>query len=154
MNNNLIRLLEKETGDKAVETTVDIQAEAIDTPETVWEKIHNFPFDSGWICLTDTVLPLYSGQDLAKAGNGIVLSAELAGQTQSLHIRQSDKGWAATLITIGSGKPCLMLAESYLSTENKQQDRLQYQVFWQESGDGSYRPSVARLAALVKGGAN
>jgi len=154
MNNNLIRLLEEETGDKAVETAVDIQTESIDTPETVWEKICTFPFDSGWICLTDKVLALYSADDLANAGSGIILSAELAGQTQSLHIRQAENGWNSITITIGTGKPCLVLAESYLSTKNKQQDHLHYQVFWQESDDGTYRPSVARLAGLVKGGTN
>lgn len=154
MNNRLIRFLEDETGDKAIETTVDIQIEPIATPEAIWEKIRNFPFDSGWICLTDKVLALYSADELANAGSGIILSAELAGQTQSLHIRQTENGWNSTTITTGTGQPCLMLAESYLSTENKQQDSLHYQVFWQESDDGSYRPSVARLAGLVKGGAN
>lgn len=153
MNNELIRLLEKETGDRVVEAQVAVQTESMQTQEKVWEKVRAFPFASGWLCLTDKVRPLHSSQDLADITDGIILSAELAGQTQSLHIRQSENGWIATTITVGSGDPCLMLEESYLSTENKQQDRLQYQVFWKCSEDVC-KPYVARLAGLVKGGIN
>lgn len=153
MNNELIRLLEKETGDKLTAQQVAVTVTPLSDAAQVWEKVHSFAFDSGWLCLTDKALPLYSGQDLAGITEGIILSAELAAQTQSLHIRQSENGWTATTITVGSGEPCLMLEESYLSTENKQQDRLQYQVFWKIS-EGVCRPFVARLAGLVKGGNN
>jgi len=153
MNNELIRLLEQETGDKLTAVMVDVTVTPLADAAQLWEQVHSFAFDSGWLCLTDKVLPLYTDQDLADITDGIILSAELAAQTQSLHIRQSENGWTATTITVGRGEPCLMLEESYLSTENKQQDRLQYQVFWKCSEDVC-KPYVARLAGLVKGGNN
>jgi hypothetical protein len=155
MNSELIRLLEQETGDKLTAKQVAVAVTSLSDAAQVWEQVRSFAFDSGWLCLTDKVCPLYSGQDLADITNGIILSAELAGQTQSLHIRQSENGWTATIITVGSGESCLMLEESYLSTETKQQGRgrLQYQVFW-KSSEGVCKPFVARLAGLVKGGNN
>lgn len=153
MNNELIRLLEQETGDKVAESQVAVQIESMQTQEQVWEKVRAFPFDSGWLCLTDKVCALYAGHDLAAVSKGVMLSAELAGTDQSLHIRQAENGWIAATISIGNGEPCLMVEESYLSTENKQQDRLQYQVFWKNT-DGVCRPYVARFVGLVKGGNN
>jgi len=153
MNSQLKQLLQHETGDIVTEARVAVAVEPLATAAQVWEKVRSFLCESGWVCLTDQVKALYSGNDLADLSEGVILSAELAGNGQSLHIRQAETGWCATTITVGSGEPCLMLSEQYLSTENKQQARLSYEVYWKVQ-DGVCRPWVARLAALVKGGSN
>lgn len=150
MNSQLAQLLKNKTEDQIQPALVEVALKPLADAGQVWEAVHTFPFDSGWICLTDQVVPLYSSHDLAAVPNGIILSAELAGATQSLHIRQSENGWVATTITVGSGEPCLMLTEQYLSTVQKQQLSLGYQLFWKET-EGGYAPFVARFTGWEKG---
>lgn len=152
MNEKLVKLLNGETGDQAVAAKVAVSQHQVDTPKEVWEHVRQFPFDSGWLSLTDKVMPFYTAEDLAQVSGGIILSGELAGADESLHIRQAENGWNLTRIKSGDGEACLMLREDYTGTENKQQDRLQYEVYW-KLDNGSYRPWVARLSGMVKGGA-
>lgn len=153
MNPGLLELLKKETGDTIISTSIDVRTTPLDTPEQVWEQVNVFNFDSGWICLTDRVVPLYSNGDLAACAGGIILSAELAGNAETLHIRQSENGWTMTRLKTGEGENCLMLREEYLSTENRQKARLFYEIYW-KSENGVNRPYVARFAGIEKGGDN
>lgn len=152
MNEQLKQLLLKETGDLIEQGRLEVRSSNVESPEKVREAIKEFSFDSGWLCLTDRVIPLYSAEDLLQAQSGIILSAELAGRSESLHIRQAEEGWTITRYKAGAGEECLIFREEYVSTENKQRDRLQYDVCW-KLDNGSYRPWAARLSAMVKGGA-
>jgi hypothetical protein len=124
----------------------------VNDPQAVWRLVRGFPFDEGWLCLTDRVVPLYSGTDLMEElQKGTILSGELAKENQSLHIRQSGLGWTITRYMVSEGEGCLMLQEEYVSTENGQRDRLNYDVYWRLDG-GSYRPWAARFTGFAKGG--
>lgn len=150
MNEKLVNLLQGETGDQVIAAKATIISIQCDTPDKVWEQVRRFPFTSGWLSLTDTIVPLYKAGDLAQVPGGIILSGELAGAAESLHIRQAESGWNLTRITSGDGETCLMIREEYTGIENNQQDLLQYEVYWKLDND-SYRPWVARLSGMVKG---
>jgi hypothetical protein len=121
-------------------------------PEAVWNCIRSFPFDEGWLCLTNHEVPLYSCADLKpEMEKGTILSGELAKRNKSLHIRQSGIGWIFTQYSVSDGEGCLMLREEFISTENGQRDRLKYDVYWRLEG-GSYRPWAARFTGFIKGG--
>lgn len=151
MNEQLKQLLFKETGDHIVTGKLDIKQNDATTVKQVWDEVRNFQFTSGWLCLTDKVVQLYSIEEILNVQNGIILSAELANDSESLHIRQAETGWTITRFKTREGEECLMFREEYVSTENKQRDRLQYDVYW-KLDNVSYRPWAARFAGMVKGG--
>lgn len=153
MNEKLMDLLSNTTGDKVSETHVTVTPDMVASADQVWEQVRVFPLTSGWISLTDKVIPLYSAADLADVQGGIILSGELSAGSESLHIRQAETGWSITRIKTGEGEKekCLMLREEYIGTENKQQDRLQYEVYWKLE-NGTYRPWVARFAGMLNVG--
>jgi hypothetical protein len=131
---------------------LDVSTEQLNNHEIVLEKIHNFKPNQGWICFTDKVAAFYSASELEALGNGTILSGELAKENESVHIRQSGSGWTVIHYAIGIGADCLMLPEEYISTENKQLDRLKYEVYWKKDDSGCYRPWAGRFAGFVKGG--
>lgn len=153
MNEKLMNLLNRETGDKMCSGKLVVKLTQVATQEQLREEIRNFSFSSGWFCLTDRVVSLYTVDDWAEVESSIILSGELANSGESLHIRQAESGWNVTRMTTGDGEDCLTCQEEYVGVGNKQQDRLLYDVYW-KLVDDVYRPWVARFAELVKGGAN
>jgi len=153
VNENLMNLLYKETGDKVHSGKLAVKLTLVSTQELLRKEIEEFPFSFGWLCHTDSVVSLYSADDRAAIKNSIILSGELANSSESLHIRQAENGCSVTRMTTGDGEDCLTCREEYVGVENKQQDRLQYEVYW-KLANGSYRPWVARFAGIQKGGAN
>ena len=137
---------------KVFHRELQVTSSQVDDPQAVWKLVRGFPFDEGWLCLTDRVAPLYSGTHLTEElQKGTILSGELVKGSQSLQIRQSGAGWAITQYTVREGEGCLMLQEEYISTENGQRDRLNYDVYWRLDGS-SYRPWAARFTGFGKGG--
>ncbi len=153
MNSKIMELLREETKDRIEPGKLLIELKQCETARQVREQVNNFSFSSGWLCLTDRVVALYSPADLAGAQDGVILSGELANGGESLHIRQAENGWTLTSFKTGQGEACLVCDEEYISTENQQQARLKYQVCWRLHND-SYRPWAARFTGLEKGGAD
>lgn len=149
MNDNLKNLISRETSDRVITAKLSITSEQVSTQEQVWEKLAAFPFNEGWLCLTDQVLPLYYATDLTKIRGRIILSGELANSAESIHIRQAEAGWLITRFRDGEGDDCLKLEEQYISTEEKQSLRLTYQSYWKQL-DGTWQPAAARFTGFRK----
>lgn len=149
MNDNLKNLITRETGDQLSAAKLSITTAQAATPEQVWEQVAAFPFDEGWLCLTDRVLSLHSAADLANARGRIILSGELARGAESIHIRQAEAGWLITRFRDGEGDDCLKLEEQFISTEEKQALRLNYHCYWKQL-DGRWQPAAARFTGFRK----
>jgi len=127
-----MKLLENETGDQAKQAKISVTSATVATHQELKEQIGAFSFNSGWVCFTDRVIPLYNSSEPASLPEGIILSAEFASDTASLHIRQSENGWTVTTFKTGEDIDCLMFCEEYVSTENERQARLKYEVYWKQ----------------------
>lgn len=149
MNEQIKALLKAETGDAPASVKLAIASETAQTPAEVWSRIDSFAPNQGWLCLTDKVLSIYEKTDIPLDRTGIILSGELVNGSESLHIRQSENGWALRLLKAGEGDDCVMFKKEYVSTENSQQARLLYEVCWKCDSD-RYRPWAARFAGIVK----
>ncbi len=146
------KVLAQEKCGAIVQEKLTIIPTPVASRQDVWEAVNAFAFEAGWLCLTDRVVQLGSSADLEKIRGGIILSGELAKGRETLHIRQSTVGWTLTRFIAGEGEPCLMLKEEYISTENQQQERLRYDVYW-KLVEGSYRPWAGRFTGFATGGA-
>jgi len=144
MIGNLNSLLQKETGEELSPARLSVAMKWLGSPEEMWAAIQDFPLEAGWLCLTDEVLVLRSREDLEKAHGRILLSGELVYGDRSLHVRQGENGWSLVRLEKGIGEECLMLCESFISTEDKQQLRLDYEVFW-KNGGRAYEPYAFRF---------
>ena len=159
MTDDLIRLLRKETGDDLSSARLAVSIRTGATPEAVWNEVRSFAPGEGWLCLTDRVVAIRSPQDLAAIDGGIILSGEMVKGAESLHIRQAAEGWILSRLKAGEGDECLMFRDSFVSTEDNQQLRLSYEVYWRQqadslSGTDGYQPYAFRFAGFSKGGEN
>lgn len=153
MNEELTKLLKSETGTEVVRETLQAAPRQVSEAKDVWNAVREFAGEQGWLCLTDEVLVVKGPADLEKGQGRVILSGELVKGGQSLHIHQTQDGWLLIDLSAGAGQECLKLRESFISTEDKQGLRLNYDVYWSLQ-QGVYAPYAFRFVGFSEGGSN
>lgn len=132
----------------------------ITDPNVLFIQVKDF-FDkapdtcTGWLCFTDKVAVVPEEFRFnAEASSSILLSGELARGNESLHVRQSEKGWQLFTLTREEGGGMLMVKEKYLSTREEGK-KLCYENYWKKEpnkeGLEVYRPFAARFTGFEGG---
>ena len=129
-------------GDPPRQGALSAEARALTSPQEVRDAIKAFG-GKGWVMCTDAVRDLSGAPDEALPDGVVLASEQVSGET-SLHIRQSDDGWTAWVITRSSEGPQLIFEESFM---RRPRGKLTYEVAYALE-DGVYRPALSRLSRV------